>query len=276
MNIRELDNNEILSGYDEVSRYYPYVPPMTIWRAWEYAVYKHYELVEPVLDIGCGDGQFFRHIWPNITNAIGVDADSDTAKIAEQSGVYRQVHATPAHQLPVPPNSCKSAFANCSLEHMDYLPEVLGAINRSLCPGSPFLFSVVTDKFIEWSALPLLVEKVGEHQKAEELQFEYVKYHHLVNPFPPEKWIEHLNKAKFKVIEYWPIIPEVSSRLFLFVDQLWHVPKANGKIGDSLLSYLEKLTSFPEQFRKVLSAILNMEADRSICSGAVFWARKTK
>jgi hypothetical protein len=37
-----------------------YVANTDIWRAWEYAACYSFTLPEPVLDVGCGDGYFFR------------------------------------------------------------------------------------------------------------------------------------------------------------------------------------------------------------------------
>lgn len=63
----------MLSGYDAVSTLYPYIPPLSHWRAWEYAAYQHYKLDGRILDLGCGDGRYFRLIWPDANEVIGVD-----------------------------------------------------------------------------------------------------------------------------------------------------------------------------------------------------------
>src|SRR5712691_2122802 len=217
-----LSLEEVLIGYDAISQVYPHVPSLCTWRAWEYAAYQRYTLPEPVLDVGCGDGSFFRLVWPQLRDVVGVDMDASVADGARRSGVYREVHVAPAHQLPVLPESFASAFANCSLEHMDNLPAVLESICRSIRLGGPFLFSVVTEKFLEWATLPLLVDQIGELQRARALQVAYEAYHHLVNPLPPQVWREQLEKAGFEVVEHIPIVPELTSRLFLFLDHLWH------------------------------------------------------
>lgn len=265
---------EVLAGYDVVSQLYPYIPPLSIWRAWEYAVYQRYTLPEPVLDVGCGDGQFFRLVWPHVQRAVGVDIDPGVVEAARASGVYREVHAVPAHRLPFPPMTFAAAFANCSLEHMDHLPEVLESIARSLCPGAPFLLSVVTDKFVEWRTLPLLIEEVGDPVRARSLQEEYIAFHHLVNPLTPEAWREVLEGAGFEVVEHVPIVPEMTSRLFLFLDHLWHVRCPRGELGDVLYRRLTRIPDFVRGLRSILMGILQMEEDWSIGSGAVFWTRR--
>ena len=271
-----LTSAEVLAGYDAVCKLYPHVPPMTIWRSWEYAAYQRYELAEPILDIGCGDGQFFRLVWPYIKDVIGVDMDPNTIATARQSGVYREVIYSPASKISFPPKSFASAFANCSLEHMDRLPAVLEKIHDCLRPGGFFAFSVVNEKFIEWSTLPLLITSVGDTKRAGVLQAEYERYHHLVNPLPVYKWIECLSKAGFQILEHTPIIPEMTSRFFLFIDHLWHIRKEREELGDTIYSFLTSLPEFPLGFREMLSGIIRMERDLSVGSGTVFLTKREK
>ena len=273
MRLDVLSPDEVLAGYDAVSRLYPHIPPMSIWRAWEYGAYRRYALPEPVLDVGRGDGRFFRLLRPRVRDVVGVEIDVGVAEAARRSGVYREVHVAPAHQAPAPPESFASAFANCSLEHMDHLPEVLRSISRSVCPGASFLLSVVTDRFLEWAALPCLMAALGEPARARALRAEYEAYHHLVNPLPAETWVERLERAGFEVLEHVPLLPELTSRLFLFLDHLWHVPRPGGELGDSLFPFLTTLSDFPAAFRQVLAGVMRMERDWSTGSGAVFQAR---
>jgi SAM-dependent methyltransferase len=269
-----LSPEEVLAGYDDVSQLYPPVPPMSMWRAWECAAYRRYALPEPMLDVGCGDGAFFRLLWPEARDVVGVEMDPGVADAARRSGVYREVHVTPAHLAPLPAYGLAGAFANCSLEHMDHLPRVLRRVQASLRPGAPFLLSVVTQHFLEWATLPKLVAAVGEPARAQALQAEYERYHHLVSPLPPEVWSRHLGAAGFDVEEHVPILPELTSRLFLLLDHLWHVRRPPGEVGDVLPSYLAGLPGFPAAFRQVLAAVMQVEPNWSAGSGAIFLARK--
>jgi SAM-dependent methyltransferase len=271
--------DDVLAGYDAVSALYPHIPPLATWRGWEYAAYRRYQLPEPVLDVGCGDGRYFKLVWPKLENVVGVELDPATAAASRESGVYRQIHVGAAHDVQLPPGSCGSAFANCALEHMDHLPEVLANVQRALKPGAPFLLSVVTDKWREWAVLPLLARLEGMNDLGESLQRRHDQYHHLVNALPPEQWAAHLTAAGFEVLEHVPILPEVTARLVLFFDQLWHLPARNAagktdEIGSSLHPFLTALRDFPRSFRHVLEGLARMESNSSVGCGAVFWARK--
>lgn len=266
-----LSITEILDGYDAVAALYPYVPPLSHWRAWEYAAYQHHNIDGRILDIGCGDGQYFRLIWPKAENVVGVDMDAQTAERARQSGVYRSVHTTQANQIPELDSSFDNAFANCSLEHMDNIECVLGEISRCLKPGGRLSCSVVTNRFVEWSLLPSMVSEAGFEEVAEKLQANFVEYHHLANPFRVDLWTEHFNKAGFTLESHIPILPRYSNALFVLMDTLWHVQrKEGGEFGDVIYPFLSSNLQFPSAFRKILEGLLEMEQDWSDCTGAVF------
>ena len=266
---------EVLAAYDEVSRLYPHIPSMSAWRSWELAAYRRFPLTGPTLDVGCGNGSYFSLVWPDLTAVTGIDLDPAAVAEARRSGIYREVQQAPAHQLSAAPGSFSSAFANCSLEHMDALPEVLRAVHAALQPGGTFLFSVVTDRFITWSLVPLLLRKLGLPDQAAALQREHEHYHHLVNPFTPERWAAELRAAGFAQIRHVPIVPELTGRLFVLLDQLWHVPQpAGGELGAELHQYFAGLPDFVGGYRDLLAALLRMEAAPGIGAGAVFAARR--
>jgi len=272
-----LSIKEILSGYDAVASLYPYIPPLSHWRAWEYAAYKHHRIGGRVLDVGCGDGRYFKLIWPRADNVVGVDMDANVAERGRQSGVYRTVHTTTADRIPEEPNSFDSAFANCSLEHMDNIAGVLGEISRCLKPGGVLSCSVVTNRLVEWSLLPSMVSEAGFDQAAAQLQADFLEYHHLENPLQVDVWTEQFNQAGLIVESHIPILPRYSSGLFVLIDTLWHVKrKGGGEFGDLIYPVLSSNPKFPSAFRKIMEGMLEMEQDWTDCTGAVFSVRKPK
>jgi SAM-dependent methyltransferase len=269
-----LDDEEVLHGYDIVSRAYPHTPPLSAWRAWEYAAYRHFKLEEPVLDIGCGDGRFFHLVWPETRRAVGIDAEPGIVELAGRSGVYIDTRRAEAQRLPSDLGNFASVFANCALEHFDELSLVLASIHGALRAGGTFLLSVVTDRWREWLTIPAIVQKLGDSKWAHSMRQDYEAYQHHVNALPPAGWMRELEAAGFVVLDHVPIVPELTSRFFLTLDQLWHLPDPPGELGDWLTDAVKHTPNFSLGFRQILQGILRMETRPAIGSGAVFRARK--
>jgi len=247
---------------------------MILWRGWEYAAYRRFTLAGPVLDVGCGDGRFFGLVFPDCRDVVGVEMDAAVARAAMDSGVYREVYRVAADTLPASPERFGAAFANCSLEHMDNLPAVLRGVHESLRDGGLFLCSVVTDRFIQWSPLPLVVAAAGAPTHARDVQRRHEAYHHLVNPLPRAAWLSAFAAAGFDVEQAFSILPELTARLFLFIDQFWHLGRDDGEWSEPLTEYLRGFPSFNEGFNRVLSGVLSMERDWDDGIGLVALLRK--
>jgi len=267
---------QVLQGYDRVAELYPYVPPLSVWRAWEYAAYRNYQLNGRILDLGCGDGRYFRLIWPRALDVVGVDMSPRVAELARQSGVYRRVHVAHAHCVPERDSSFDHVFANCSLEHMDHLNAVLAETQRCLKPGGTLLCSVVTDRFLQWSMLPRFIAMAGYDDAAAALQNKFVAYHNLVNPLSVAEWVKSFERAALVTDEHVPILPKHNSGIFLLMDTFWHINRVDGgEMGDAIFPFLSANPKFPAAFRKIFAGLLEMETDWQDCSGAVFLARKS-
>lgn len=265
----------MLQGYDAVSTLYPHIPPLSHWRAWEYTAYQKYQLNGRILDLGCGDGRYFHLIWPHVDDVIGVDMNSAVADLGRRSGVYREVHVAAAHHLPEASESFDHVFANCSLEHMDHLDEVLAEIYRCLKPGGSLLCSVPTDRLIQWSLLPNLAAMAGFDSLAASLQNDFVTYHHFVNLLSVREWQMKFTNVGLIPEDHIPILPKFNSGIALLMDCLWHVKRAGGgEMGDTIYPFLRANPDFPRAFRSVLAGLLDMETDWQDCSGAVFLVKK--
>lgn len=268
---------QVLASYDVVSQLYPYIPSMSLWRSWEFAAYQKYQIDGRILDLGCGDGRYFRLIWPNATDVVGVDMDLGVAELGRQSGVYAKVHVAAAHQIPEVSETFDYVFANCSLEHMDHLDAVLAEIHRCLKLGGRLLCSVVTDRFIQWSLLPNLIAMAGFDDTAKSLQKDFTAYHHLVNPLSVDEWQQKFAQAGLVCEEHIPILPKFNSGIFLLMDTIWHVKRTvGGEMSDVIYPFLSTNPNFPCAFRGIFAGLLEMEIDWQDCSGAVFLVQRPK
>lgn len=272
ISIKRLSAAEVSAAYQILGNLYGHIPSMIIWRAWEYAAYQGWTLVEPVLDLGCGDGRFFELLWPTTSDVFGVDADPLVVHKARESGLYKDVYHCSAEKLPVQSSSFETVFANCSLEHMNNIDAVMREVSRCLRPNGTFVMSVVTNYWTEMDVLSDLIEISGATEIAASLRRRYLDYHNLVNPFPLEQWRECLKSVGLVVTEYCPIMPKMTGKLFMFIDHLWHLKTSNGEVGDTLYHELMGVNNFNEQFCSILNALLCMEDNSEIYLGAVIRA----
>lgn len=272
---RLLSLDEVALAFDRVLKLYPYVPSMSMWRAYEYASYKRFNIGGPVLDMGCGDGHFFKFVWPEIVDVVGIDIDISAVESAKASGVYQSVYNVSSLDLPFEPESFFSVFANCSLEHMKNIDVVFRKIFKILRPNGSLLFSVTTDKFLEWATLPQLVELLQGKDAANVISEQFIKYHHLISALTPLEWARKLELAGFHVVEHIPIVPEMPSRISLLIDCLWHLSTNSGEpLGSILEKYFMNVNEFPDGLSKIYRSLLQMEKNHHIGSGAVFHAIK--
>ena len=269
---KKLSAADVASGYRILAGLYEHIPPMIIWRAWEYAAYQGYTLAEPVLDLGCGDGRFFKLLWPGISDVIGIDADPFVVQRAKESGLYKEVHLCSADKLPLQPASFSTVFANCSLEHMNNIGAVIGEVSRCLCPNGSFVLSVVTNYWSEMDVLSELISMSGSPEIANSLHSRYIEYHNLVNPFSLEEWIGMLESAGFGITEYCSIVPKMTGKFFMFLDHLWHLRTGKDEFGSVLYSELKGINNFSEQFCAVLNSMLGMEDNSNVHLGVVIRA----
>lgn len=266
--------DDVLDGFDALADMYGHVPPLIMWRAWELATYRRHSLAEPVLDLGCGDGRFFARAFPSIGNVIGIDQDPGVVRAAAASGTYARVCEAPAHALPFDDRSFASAFANCSLEHMSHLDEVLREVHRVLRSGGEFLLSVVTDALVEWAPLRALLSACGAPEQGHAAQRRHEDYHHLVNPLSLSAWVQHLETAGFTPLEWTPVMPGAAGWTFVLLDQLWHVHTEDGEFGDTFADALQRASNHVRGSRRIFEGLLDMSREDDPCAGVVLRVRK--
>jgi SAM-dependent methyltransferase len=270
-----MEFQEILDAFDTLEGIYPRVLPITMWRAWELAAYRHFRLSEPALDLACGDGSFFKLTWPDVRDVIGIDIDPSAVEAAQKSGVYRKVYNASANKLPFEDHLFDSIFSNCALEHMDDVEGVVKEAHRVLRPNGVFLLSVVTNHFLDWTPIPFLTQVLGVPERWVTIREEYERYHHLRNPFNTEKWKKIFEDAEFVIEESIPIVPDTFARVFLLFDQLWHIPYQETEVSTILYPALLRLPDYSGGVHDILRGLYKLSANDGQGAGIVFALRKT-
>lgn len=118
------------------------------------------ELVEPLLDVGCGDGLFARLAYPD-KQAWGIDINPDEVQRAQRTSSYRTLVCGNICGVQLPESFFASAIANCSLEHVPDIHAALRNIRRAMRPGATFVMIVPTPQWSRQLAVAELMMRAG-------------------------------------------------------------------------------------------------------------------
>ncbi len=175
-------------------------------RAVEARFYEGISLPEPVLDLGCGDGHFASLTFDQPLT-MGLDPWWGPIREAAGRASYQYLVCGAGDKMPYPADYFTSAISNSVLEHIPDLEPVLAETARVLKPGSPFIFCVPNQRFLETLSLGRWLEKRGWSGLAGRYRsfFNRISRHYHCDSH--ETWEKRLNKFGFKVEDWWDYFP---------------------------------------------------------------------
>jgi SAM-dependent methyltransferase len=141
-------------------------------RAVEAEYYQTFDLPQPTLDVGCGDGHFASLAFERKIE-VGLDPSHGPIQEAGRRGAYQLLVQADAAHAPFPGAYFASAFSNSVLEHIPHVENVLSELARILQPGAFFYFCVPNERYL------------SDHTD------------------PPETWRDRLEQAGFSLERYW-------------------------------------------------------------------------
>ena len=153
------------------------------------------ELVEPILDVGCGDGTFAQIAFPaHHGRIVGIDPRAADVREAHARGAYALVVVADGAHIPCADGSFPTAISNCVLEHVQHLDATLREVARVLRPGGRFITGVVSNRFADMLlGTKLFGARYGRW-------FNRISAHH--NMFTPAGWTARFEAAGLEV-ETW-------------------------------------------------------------------------
>lgn len=168
-------------------------PSLGLWRAAEIAVLRTQTYAPPVLDLGCGDGIVTSFVLRRVE--IGVDPCRDAIRRAAALDLYTRLEPVPVEQIAAPPGSIGTIISNSVLEHIPDLPSALHASTRLLRSGGRLIFTVPTEAFSRWLALPTSGYGAWRNRHYE---------HH--NLWTVDQWAHHLRQAGLTIVSVQPYL----------------------------------------------------------------------
>jgi len=164
-------------------------------------------LVDPVLDVGCGDGLFAERTFARRL-AVGVDRNPVELAIARTQRIYRGLVAADAARLPFATGSFASVISNSVLEHLADLPATLGEIRRVMRGDARFWFSVPSPLYGKLLFHATVLRNAGLtalSRRYEELV--NVKLQKNLHCYGVERWQDLLEQAGLRMVRHDSYLP---------------------------------------------------------------------
>ncbi|HEY9076394.1 MAG TPA: class I SAM-dependent methyltransferase [Anaerolineaceae bacterium] len=175
-------------------------------RAIEARFYEEFDLPQPTLDLGCGDGHFVQ-IALDRKVEVGLDPWWDPL----QEAVSRSSYSLPlqgfGNLMPFGDGTFNSVFSNSVLEHIPDLDPVIHEVSRVLKPGGIFAFCVPNHNFLSSLSIARFLDKIGLKRLASAYRrfFNRIARHYHCDD--PVTWETRLDKAGFLVERWWHYFP---------------------------------------------------------------------
>lgn len=186
---------------------------LALWRATEAQELARHKLTRPVLDIGCGFGEF-AGVFFNSQIEVGVDIDYSDIARATSSGKYKKTIITDARNMPFEDNTFGTIISISTLEHIQNNSRVFREAYRVLKPGGKFYYTVPTDKLASGLLSINILNFLGLG-KISQIYFRiYNKvFKHVFLP-SEQTWLKLTRDAGFVVEDVRGTLPKIT--LFLF------------------------------------------------------------
>lgn len=171
-------------------------------RAVESAFYEDIDLPAPILDVGCGDGNFAALTFDHDID-VGLDPWHGPIHEAKSYHKYKLLVESDGGNMPFPDGYFSSAFSNSVLEHIPHVDHVIEETSRVLKPGSPFVFCVPNQNFLPTLSIGRGLDKIGLRRLGDLYRAYFNKISRHYHCDTPEIWQTRLEAHGFKLETWW-------------------------------------------------------------------------
>lgn len=135
-----------------------------LWRATEALSFQEAKFKDPVLDLGCGFGEFAGVVFSQVET--GIDINQTELNEALKGKRYKKVKWADARDLPFKRSSYNTVVSVSVLEHIPEAEKVLPQVRKVLKKGGKFIFSVPTPKMRDHLFIYSMLKRLGLHDQA--------------------------------------------------------------------------------------------------------------
>lgn len=194
---------------------------VAIWRSVEARYLATVKLPHPILDIGCGFGEFAQAFFDTPVD-VGLDIAQKDLRVAEQSGKYKKVVLGDARKMPFEDESFASIFSISTFEHIKNPQKVIQESYRVLKKGGVLVATIETEAVDAQTFYRGLLEKIGLQSVSKFLLKKYNNLFHRNVIVKKDFWIHSIKKAGFTIERSEDIIsPSIVKIYDIFMITAW-------------------------------------------------------
>lgn len=174
-------------------------------RANEIRALDRVEFVEPVLDVGCGNGFVTKILLSNRGKKFecGIDLSPSEIKLAKLSGSFKSCKVGSVYKLPFKNNSFNTVFSNSVIEHLPNLDLALTEISRVLKPSGQLIVTVPSSYFTKYLLGYTLFNSLGFGLLAKLYGSFFNRLFHHLNLFTHNEWKDILKKHSLRLTSHY-------------------------------------------------------------------------
>jgi ubiquinone/menaquinone biosynthesis C-methylase UbiE len=186
---------------------------LALWRSVEAYHVSKVQFDRPVLDIGCGFGEFAGVFFESQVE-MGIDIDYNELVKAMKGKKYTSLSLVDARDLPFKEDTFATVLSISTLEHIDKPEKVISEAFRVLKPGGTLLMTIVIDSLNDYIFYGPFFKKIGLFFLGRLYTNTYNKVfkHRVLNN--RKQWEDQTRKTGFDIVEAKEIISPKVTRLF--------------------------------------------------------------
>ena len=206
----------MMSNSEKYLRRYLGIAPLCValWRSVEAKHLSTIDLKRPILDIGCGWGEFAEAF--GVRMDMGVDIAARDLYAAAKGRMYKNLTLADARDLPFADNSYSSVISISTFEHIPNTKKLLKEIYRVLKPNGVLAITMETEEVDSNTFYRPLLKQIGMGFLSKLLTNAYNSYFHRHNLPPKKKWRLDFKEAGFEIISIKDIISPTITKLYDF------------------------------------------------------------
>ncbi|OIP57777.1 MAG: hypothetical protein COX79_04270 [Candidatus Levybacteria bacterium CG_4_10_14_0_2_um_filter_36_16] len=195
---------------------------LALWRSVEAKHLSRIKLPRPILDVGCGFGEFALAFVDGKPVDVGIDILAKNLYNTVKTKKYKNLVIGDAREMPFSDNTFGSIFSISTYEHITHPDKLLKESYRVLRPGGIIFLTLETDEVDLNTFYRPLFKKIGIGSFSKWCTQSYNRIFHRQTLLSKKEWIEKIKNAGFVIEKQQSIItPKVTKLFDIFLLTSW-------------------------------------------------------